>query len=60
MLVAININTRRGYAYPMKNKTDITDTIGQFLQDARPKTITSDQGTEFINKKYKRCSKISI
>ena len=45
MLVAININTRRGYAYPMKNKTDITDTIGQFLQDARPKTITSDQGT---------------
>lgn len=51
MLTAININTRLGYAYKMKSKTEIYETILEFIRDAKPKTITSDQGSEFINKR---------
>ena len=53
MLTAVDINTRLGYAYKMKKKTDIYEVMEQFISDAKPKTITSDNGSEFINKRVR-------
>lgn len=57
ILTCININTRKAYAYKSKNKTQdtILDLLKQFLKDAKHvSTITSDNGSEFINQKVKK------
>lgn len=50
MMTCININTRLGFVYKLKNKKETYEAIKQFIIDAKPKTITS----EFINKNVKK------
>ena len=51
LLTAININTRRGYAYKMKKKSEAYDALVRFIDEATPNTITSDNGGEFISRR---------
>ena len=55
ILTCINITTRKGYAYKSKNKntTSILEMLQQFIKDAKPEVITSDNGSEFIDRKVK-------
>ena len=57
ILTCININTRVGYAYALKNKTDTYEALQKFIKEASPITITSDNGSEFINSKTKKLFK---
>jgi len=54
MMTCININTRLGFVYKLKNKKETYEAIKQFIIDAKPKTITTDNGSEFINKAVKK------
>ena len=58
MMTCININTRKGYAYYAKNKEQgtIVDLLQKFYNDTgkRIHTITSDNGSEFINRKAQK------
>jgi hypothetical protein len=53
ILTCININTRKAFAYKSKRKDSdsILALIKQFVDDSNAKTITSDNGSEFINSK---------
>jgi hypothetical protein len=53
ILTCINITTRKGYAYKAKKKTETLEMLKQFIKDANPEVITSDNGSEFIDKKVK-------
>ena len=57
ILTCININNKRAYAYASKTKTDIHLMIEKFIDEAQPKTITSDNGSEFINSKVEKIFK---
>ena len=57
ILTCININTRVGYAYALKKKSDTYEALQQFIKEATPMTITSDNGSEFINIKTKKLFK---
>ena len=57
LFTAININSRMGYAYPIKskNKLEMTNIITKFINDADEiKIIESDAGNEFINSDVKK------
>jgi hypothetical protein len=51
ILTCININTRVAYAYKAKDKKTptIIGMLNEFYKDAKPKIITSDNGSEFIS-----------
>lgn len=52
-LIIININSRRGYAYPMMNKgsKEVIKALNLFLQEAYPKPtdMTSDQDSAYLS-----------
>jgi hypothetical protein len=58
MMTCININTRKGYAYMAKNKEQntIVDLLDKLFEDTNKRihTITSDNGTEFLNRKVQK------
>ena len=65
MLTAIDVNSRQAHAYPLKSKNNkhVNVALKQLLQDVHEKTgapiysITSDLGSEFIDKRAKKLLK---
>lgn len=58
MLNIININTRKAYSLPIKNKTskEITSVFQKFIednQDIEVRSVSHDKGKEFVNKTFK-------
>jgi len=56
LVTIININTKKAYVYPIKNKsaTTILEVMTKFLDEAGDvKVIETDEGTEFTNNKIK-------
>lgn len=55
IMTCIDINTRKAYAYKSKKKdtSSIMEIMNKFIADAKPNIITSDSGSEFLNKKVK-------
>ena len=55
-LIAININSRKGYGYPFKTKKakEINKLLEEFIEDAEPLVIETDSGSEFLNKGAKQ------
>ena len=54
ILVIIDVFTRKGYGYPLKNKGEkaVYDALNHFFENEFiPHSITSDNGKEFMNKK---------
>ena len=51
LLTAINVGSRKGYAYPIKNKSqqEIDRVLQKLMTDGKPDTITSDNEKSFIN-----------
>ena len=51
-LIFININSRKGYAYPLRNKnTDsVMNALNEFVKTVHPKTLTSDQDSAYLAK----------
>ena len=56
LLVAIDIYSRLGFVVPMKNKTSTTvnTALIEILDQTEPNSITTDQGSEFINASFKK------
>ena len=54
-LIFIEINSKKGYGYPMKNKgtDEVLRCLNKFLSEARPRPVemTSDQDSAYINDK---------
>lgn len=50
-LIFININSRKGYAYPLrnKNKDSIMNALKEFVDEVHPKTLTSDQDSAYLS-----------
>jgi hypothetical protein len=50
-LVFTNINTRKGYAYPMPNKTSksVLKALESFNSEASPKVLRSDQDSAYLS-----------
>jgi len=60
MLCLIEIPTRKAFVVPIKTKTEteISDAIKKFIDRIKPiKAITSDNGSEFVNKKVEKLFK---
>lgn len=55
ILIAIDIFTRKGYAEPIKNKSqnNITEAFNKLITNEKPSIVMSDKGSEFINKEFK-------
>lgn len=51
-LIFVNINSRKGYAYPLRNKnTDsVMTALKEFVNSTHPKTLTSDQDSAYLAK----------
>lgn len=60
ILTAIEITSRYAYAYKSKDKSSnsITDLIHKFIEEAEPRVITSDNGSEFISKGAQKLFKL--
>lgn len=57
ILTAIEITSRKAYAYPLKNKTEasIIEAFKKFLDEVKTVTnLTTDNGSEFISKAFKK------
>ena len=56
LLTCININSRYAYCYPFKTKgiNEMYNLLNNFINDAKPKIIESDNGNEFNNHKIKK------
>lgn len=56
ILTMIEMNTRRGYAIPLKSKSETDEAIQKFLKDGKNKinVFQTDKGTEFTNNKMKK------
>lgn len=56
ILLAVDVFTRRAFAQPLKNKTEksVTEGFNKMVDDEMPKSITSDNGTEFTNKEFNK------
>ena len=56
LLVAIDVYSRLAFVVPMKNKTTstINNAVVEILDRTEPNTITTDQGSEFINSDFKK------
>lgn len=54
ILLAVDVFTRKAYAQPLKNKTEksITDAFEKMTQSEQPIKLTTDNGSEFINKEF--------
>ena len=50
LLVFINVNSRKAYAYPMHNKgtNEVLRCLQQFVNDAHPQQLTSDQDPAYL------------
>ena len=52
-LIVINVNSRKGYAYPMANKglNDVLKALNQWIEEtpAPPETMTSDQDAAYLS-----------
>jgi len=72
ILTAININTRKAYAYPLKSKTvkdknnknidsaeGIIPAFKKLIKDSKMNVLTTDNGVEFTNKSMKELLKDS-
>ena len=55
LFVCVDVFTRKGFAYPMKNKTTktVVDSFHKFIQNIKPNRIMCDNGSEFISKSFK-------
>ena len=63
LLVAIYVYSRLGFVVPMKNKTTtaVNNAVVEILDQTEPNSITTDQGSEFINSDFKKLlTKIGI
>ena len=51
MLAFINVNTRKAYVYPMANKgtSEVLRCLQQFVNEAHPQELTSDQDTAYLS-----------
>ena len=56
LLVAIDVYSRLGFVVPMKNKpcTSVNAALIEILDLTEPNSITTDQGSEFINSDFKK------
>ena len=56
LLVAIDVYSRLAFVVPMKNKTATTvnTALIEILDHTEPNSITTDQGSEFINASFKK------
>ena len=67
ILTAINMNTRKAYAYPLKSKTvkdknnknidsaeGIIPAFKKLIKDSKMNVLTTDNGVEFTNKSMKK------
>ena len=56
LLVAIDVYSRLGFVVPMKNKTStsVNAALIEILDLTEPNSITTDQGSEFINSDCKK------
>ena len=56
LLVAIDVYSRLAFVVPMKNKTATTvnTALIEILDHTEPNSITTDQGSEFINAAFKK------
>ena len=54
ILNIIEVNTRKAYAFALKQKSETPDFFIKWMTSAKPKVIQADQGTEFTNNKIKR------
>ena len=50
-LIFININSRKGYAYPMKNKSksEVLRVLQEFINEVKPKSLSSDQDSAYLS-----------
>jgi hypothetical protein len=50
-LIFININTRKGYAYPMssKNSKSVLRALEQFVSETTPRVLRSDQDSAYLS-----------
>lgn len=55
ILLAVDVFTRKAYAQAIKNKTEksITEAFNKMTQSEQPLKLTTDNGSEFINKEFK-------
>ena len=51
MLVFINVNSRKAYAYPMRNKgtSEVLRCLEEFVNEAHPQQLTSDQDPAYLS-----------
>ena len=56
LLVAIDVYSRLAFVVPMKNKTStsVNAALIETLDQTEPNSITTDQGSEFINSDFKK------
>lgn len=56
ILLAVDVYTRKAYAEPLKNKSEESVNIAfkDMIKDYNPMILTSDNGSEFINKNFKK------
>ena len=54
--VAIDVYSRLAFVVPMKNKTTaaVNNAVVEILDQTEPNSITTDQGSEFINSDFKK------
>lgn len=54
ILLAVDVFTRKAFAQPLKNKLEktVTEAFNKMVESEKPQTITSDNGSEFINKEF--------
>ena len=59
LLVCIDVYTRFLRVVPIKSKTvhSVTDAMKQLIRNEHPKTIQSDQGSEFISGEFKQMAR---
>lgn len=58
LLTIINVMTRKLYAYPLKNKTEVTEKFEEFINIVKKiNNLTTDNGSEYVNKKFSELMK---
>ena len=59
ILSGIDVFTRKGYMIPLRDKRTLTiiNSLKELFKSAKPETIMSDRGSEFVSREYKNLMK---